>query len=86
MKYENSTLRDVTKEFENSSRETLLEEIMKYRKIINGLAFGMQKAIKDLKRRHSDGSIALEDLETSLERAISLEKSEYFNINKNKTH
>jgi len=84
MKYENSALRDVTKEFENKSREALLEEIMKHRKMINGLAFGMQNAIKDLKRPHSDGSIALEDLETSLERATSLEKSEYFNINKNK--
>jgi hypothetical protein len=84
MEIKSTALRDVKNEFENNSRETLLEEIIKHRKMINGLSFGIQNAIQDLKRPHSDGSIALEYLEKSLESATSFEKSEYFNINKNK--
>ncbi len=84
MKYENSTLGLVTKEFENNSRETLLEEIMKQRKIINALAWAMQNAIDDIKKPHSDCTIALDYLEKNLERGEYTDKSQYFNINKNK--
>lgn len=84
MKYENSALRDVTKEFENNSREALLEEITKLRKMINGISFSVENAITDLKTENSDGSIALDALESGLQRMDGLETSEFFNINKNR--
>ena len=63
MNYKNNAIRDVKKEFENNSTDILIEEISKLRKIVNGLTFSIDKAISDLNRKHSDGSIALDYLE-----------------------
>lgn len=84
MNYKNNAIRDVKKEFENNSTDILIEEISKLRKIVNGLTFSIDKAISDLNRKHSDGSIALDYLENSLKNASNIENSEYFNISKNK--
>lgn len=62
-KYKNTEIIQVVKEFNNNSEMTLLLEISENRKAINNMVDLIREAIKDLKRPHSDGSIALEKLE-----------------------
>ena len=80
MNYQNTALRDVSKEFENNSREALLEQIAKYRKIINGLTHNINNTITELKREDRDGSVVLDCLEQAIERAKCTDASEYNNI------
>lgn len=80
MNYQNTALRDVSKEFENNSREALLEQIAKYRKIINGLTHHINNTITELKNEDSDGSFELNYLEEAIKSVKSTDASEYNNI------
>ena len=82
MKYEKTAIRDVINEFENHSRETLIEEISKMRKMMNNFSYNIHNAITDIQRPGSDCSIALSHLLGSLENAIDTNNSKYFNISK----
>lgn len=82
MKYEKTAIRDVVNEFENNSRQTLIEEISKMRKMMNNFSYNIHNAITDIQRPGSDCSIALSHLLGSLENAIDTNNSKYFNISK----